>query len=127
MTGSPVASEVSRIEIVVALDELAEGRVRSARSVMPFVAGTGADAVKLIACRIEDYTTRPLDVIRVSGSAGSQLGPAAESAPQLTRSDLEALRAAAGALQVEGRKQFDDTATSHLRRPGRAGPRARGL
>ena len=88
------------LEILVAADELRGGEMVTARGMLNHLAGSGADAVKLVACRPGDYSVRPVRTIHMVSRPDPQVAPATDAAPLLTPDVLASLRPLLQGLRI---------------------------
>lgn len=91
MTAADPSSGVP-LEVLVSLDDLREGGMVTARGLLTHLPGTGADAVKLIACRPGEYSARPVRMTHMVSRPDPRVAPATDAAPLLTPALLAGLR-----------------------------------
>jgi len=83
-------------DAIVSVDELRRGGIVSARALVPQIAASGATAVKVIACRPEQYSTRPVKVTQAVPAADEAAAACIAGAPGLTAGQVTAMRSVLG-------------------------------
>lgn len=99
---SPAAPTLSGVplEILVSIDDLRDRGMTTARGLLTHLPGCGADAVKLVACRPEAYSTRPLRVTHMVSRPDRRMAQAADAAPTLPPGLLADIRAGLPGMRV---------------------------
>ena len=87
-------------EVLVSADEFRDGGIVTARGMISHLAGVGASAVKVIACRPDQYSAQPLKVTHALSKADPRLAAFTNGAPFLTRELLAEVTPHLGAMRL---------------------------
>jgi len=88
------------LEVLVAADELRDGGMVTARGLLNRLGASGADAVKLVACRPGEYAVRPVRITHAVSRPDPQVMAATDAAPRLTPALLDQIRPLLGGLRI---------------------------